>query len=223
MSDEEIEQLLTKGKTDLLEGFVSKAGKNFNAYLKLDNGNVVFEFPSNKSSFKCPNCGEYLTTYQWGYGCPNRDFRIGKVAGVTLSENQIKNLLEKKNTGLIEGFISKAGKPFSAELHLNDNNEVIFHFPDNKGDNGGGNSQETDMKCPVCGNSLRKFNFGFACPKRDFIVGRVASRMIEEKELRELLKNGRVGPLDGFTSKSGNKFSASLILTDKGQITFSYD
>jgi DNA topoisomerase-3 len=33
------------GKSDLLDGFISKRGSPFSAYLKLDDGKVGFEFP----------------------------------------------------------------------------------------------------------------------------------------------------------------------------------
>jgi DNA topoisomerase-3 len=42
---EQAEKLLTTGKTDLLEGFISKRGRPFAAHLKLDDGKVGFEFP----------------------------------------------------------------------------------------------------------------------------------------------------------------------------------
>jgi DNA topoisomerase-3 len=43
---EQAQKLLAKGKTDLLDKFISKAGKPFSAYLVLDdNGKVGFEFP----------------------------------------------------------------------------------------------------------------------------------------------------------------------------------
>ena len=36
--------LLTNGKTSQIRGFISKNGKPFDAYLKLENGKVVFDF-----------------------------------------------------------------------------------------------------------------------------------------------------------------------------------
>ena len=36
--------LLTNGKTSKIRGFISKNGKPFDAYLKLENGKVVFDF-----------------------------------------------------------------------------------------------------------------------------------------------------------------------------------
>jgi hypothetical protein len=36
---------ISAGKTDLLDGFISKRGRPFAAYLKLEDGKVGFEFP----------------------------------------------------------------------------------------------------------------------------------------------------------------------------------
>ena len=48
ISAEQVVKMLTEGKTDLLTKFVSKksrAGRPFSAFLKLEKGKVVFEFP----------------------------------------------------------------------------------------------------------------------------------------------------------------------------------
>jgi CheY-like chemotaxis protein len=44
----QMEKLLQTGKTDLLDNFISKDGKQFAAYLVIDNGKIVFEFPPNE-------------------------------------------------------------------------------------------------------------------------------------------------------------------------------
>jgi DNA topoisomerase-3 len=44
ISKEQAQKLLTTGKTDLLDGFISKRGRPFSAYLKLEDGKVGFEF-----------------------------------------------------------------------------------------------------------------------------------------------------------------------------------
>lgn len=44
ISNEEWNTIFTKGKSGLIKGFRSKAGKPFNAYLKLEDGKVTFEF-----------------------------------------------------------------------------------------------------------------------------------------------------------------------------------
>jgi DNA topoisomerase-3 len=51
---DQAQKLLTAGKTDLLEGFISKRGRPFSAYLKLEDGKVGFEFPEKNLSAKEP-------------------------------------------------------------------------------------------------------------------------------------------------------------------------
>src|SRR6266487_5194507 len=45
---EQVQKLITIGKTDLLPRFVSKKGRPFSAHLKLENGKVGFEFAEKK-------------------------------------------------------------------------------------------------------------------------------------------------------------------------------
>ncbi len=53
LTRENIEQLLSKGKTELIKGFISKKRRPFDAYLLLaENGKISFEFPPRKSKKK---------------------------------------------------------------------------------------------------------------------------------------------------------------------------
>ena len=45
---EQVQKLITTGKTDLLPKFISKKGRAFSAHLKLENGKVGFEFAEKK-------------------------------------------------------------------------------------------------------------------------------------------------------------------------------
>ncbi len=49
---EQAQKLLTTGKTDLLDSFISKRGRPFSAYLKLEDGKVGFEFPEKAAPAK---------------------------------------------------------------------------------------------------------------------------------------------------------------------------
>jgi DNA topoisomerase III len=49
---EQAQKLLVTGKTDLLDGFISKRGRPFSAYLKLEDGKVGFEFPEKATPTK---------------------------------------------------------------------------------------------------------------------------------------------------------------------------
>lgn len=44
LSAKQVKDLCTKGKTDMIKGFVSKNGKKFNAILSLEEGNLKFNF-----------------------------------------------------------------------------------------------------------------------------------------------------------------------------------
>ena len=44
ISKTNVEKLLTEGKTSKIQGFTSKNGKKFDAFLKLENGKIIFDF-----------------------------------------------------------------------------------------------------------------------------------------------------------------------------------
>jgi DNA topoisomerase III len=52
---DQAQKLLATGKTDLLDGFISKRGRPFSAYLKLEDGKVGFEFPEKTGPAKESN------------------------------------------------------------------------------------------------------------------------------------------------------------------------
>jgi DNA topoisomerase-3 len=62
---------------------------------------------------------------RWREGCKFVIWR--EMAGKKLSESQVKALLAGKTTAEVKGFTSKAGKPFSAKLHMVEN-QVKFVF-----------------------------------------------------------------------------------------------
>jgi DNA topoisomerase-3 len=47
---EQAQKILTAGKTDLLDNFISKRGRPFSAFLKLEDDKVGFEFPEKTAS-----------------------------------------------------------------------------------------------------------------------------------------------------------------------------
>ena len=49
---EQVQKLMTVGKTDLLPKFISKKGRPFSAHLKLENGKIGFEFAQKKPRAK---------------------------------------------------------------------------------------------------------------------------------------------------------------------------
>ena len=81
------------------------------------------------TAFVCPKCGKPLqgTLKKLECGC---GFTLWKtVAGKWLDDDVIATLLSGKRTILLKGFRSKAGKPFSAYLKLNEDGSIAFDFP----------------------------------------------------------------------------------------------
>lgn len=82
----------------------------------------------------CPICKEgEITENTKAFGCSRyRDgcgFTIWKtVAGLTLTEAQVRQLIERGQTDPIDGFQSKAGKPFRAALRLDEAGKVSMDF-----------------------------------------------------------------------------------------------
>ena len=157
---EQVNKLLTTGKTDLLERFISRKGRPFKAYLVLtDKKDVGFEFekrdpkakserkpkePVAKIDFtgkesvgKCPECGGKVFETENSYICERSQadrkpckFKLGKtILGRDIPKEQAQKLMESGRTDLLEGFISKRGRPFSAYLKLEDG-KVGFEFPE---------------------------------------------------------------------------------------------
>ena len=82
----------------------------------------------------CPSCGGKVVRTKFGYGCENyKDgckFSISKtICSRTISMSNVKMLLATGKTSKIQGFISKNKKSFDASLKLDENNKVVFDFP----------------------------------------------------------------------------------------------
>jgi DNA topoisomerase-3 len=141
-----VKQLLEKGETADKVKMKSKAGKDYSCKLKLDADhklvNDMEEEPAEKKVIgKCPVCGKDLLEGRSVYFCsgwskenPQCNFKVFRTEfGRTISEEEVKELIEKKRTGLLKGFVStKTGKKYDAHLILNEANEVKLEFENKK-------------------------------------------------------------------------------------------
>jgi DNA topoisomerase III len=158
MEREQVEKLLTTGKTDLLDKFISKKGRPFKAYLVVKDGKTAFEFeprgekkpksdkpkePAPKIDFTgkevvaaCPACGGKVYELDDKYICETSQadkkackFEVKKVVcQVPIDRAQLNKLIADGRTDSIDKFISKAGKPFTASLVLEGKKKVKFEF-----------------------------------------------------------------------------------------------
>ena len=94
------------------------------------------------SEIKCPKCGSGVFETETEYICERSQatekrckFRTGKtVLGQPVSGEQIKKLLETGKTDLLDKFVSKTGRNFSAWLVVDDAGKVTFEFPPREGE-----------------------------------------------------------------------------------------
>lgn len=140
LSDKNIAQLLTKGRTGLIKGFTSKSGKKFNAYLVIDSESkdIKFDFLSDRErEMVCPICGKPMKKSKYGYICSDFsrdgngcDFSVNtEICKKKISEAQVSALLKNGRTDVIKGFKSKAGREFDAVLVVNrETHKIDFEF-----------------------------------------------------------------------------------------------
>ncbi|ABO49509.1 DNA topoisomerase III [Desulforamulus reducens MI-1] len=142
ISAKQAETLLTKGKTGLIKGFKSKAGKTFDALLVLgEDGKITFGFANavndqpgstgNTALGKCPLCGKDVVENSRSYGCSG--YKDGckfviwrEIAKKKITQTQAIELLAKGKTGIIKGFKGQKGS-FDAALTII-NGEIKFAF-----------------------------------------------------------------------------------------------
>jgi DNA topoisomerase-3 len=79
------------------------------------------------------------------------------------------------------------------------------------------------VPCPKCGGEVREKYKNFQCVKCDFALSKViSSRAFEIEEAETLLRDKRIGPLQGFRSKQGFPFAAMLKLGEDGRGEFDF-
>ncbi len=105
--------------------------KTWNQRLKFnaEEKKVVFDMEAVQTNYKCPACKKNLgdTGNVLECSCGVKIWKI--VAGKTLSGKDLKDLFEKKKTGLIKGLKKKAGGTFDAYLVLQDDGKISYEFP----------------------------------------------------------------------------------------------
>ena len=249
LTEEEVVELLTKGHTEVLSGFISKSRKRFSVALVLEKdeegkASVNFDFSKNEPEIlegvKCPVCGSDMEITSFGYSCVKHRndpescyFSIGKIAGKSLGVDDLTDLLQKGETEVLKGFTAKNKKKFSAALCLKTGEDgrktVEFDFSKNEAE------ILEDVVCPMCGGQIQKTSFGYGCMNYDqqnpqscrFAIGTLAGRDLTESQVKSLLTDGRTETIRGFKSKTGKKFDACVALetdeTGRKYLKFDFD
>ena len=82
-----------------------------------------------------------------------------------------------------------------------------------------------DVRCPKCGAPQLKEDYRtYRCQNCEFrLFKNIASRQLSPDEVRLLVSDRKVGPLEGFRSKTGKPFSATLILNEDHKPEFAFE
>jgi len=179
-----------------------------------------------------------------GPGC---GFSFGKTpAGRTFEPAEVEQFLRDKKIGPLEGFRSKAGWPFTAEIALKFNDEeknwkLEFDFGDDKNAESGEivefGDAETLGACPKCASPVHEHGSNYVCskavptnaqptPSCDFKTGRVIlQQVIEHDQVRKLLSEGKTDLLEKFISnKTRRAFKAYLTYdAEAGKVSFAFE
>jgi len=79
------------------------------------------------------------------------------------------------------------------------------------------------VPCPKCGGEVHENYKKFQCQACDFGFWKImGGRQLEAAESEALLRDRSVGPLDGFRSRLGRPFSASIKLNDANEVSFDF-
>jgi DNA topoisomerase-3 len=98
---------------------------------------------------KCPVCDGNIFDTETSFICEKSQaekrpckFKINKtIAQQPIDKSEAVKLLTEGRTGLLDKFISKAGRPFSAYLVMDDMGKITFDFPPRDGESVEGRSE----------------------------------------------------------------------------------
>ena len=202
----------------------------------------------------CPNCGGIVKENYRRYTCTGKSgteegcgFSFGKTpAGRTFEVAEVEQFLRDKKIGPLDGFRSKAGWPFTAEMVIKfdeetKNYKLEFDFGDDKkGEESGElidfSGQEALGACPKCGGAVFEHGKNYVCekavptlaqatPSCDFKSGQIILQQpIEREQMSKLLATGKTDLLDKFVSMRTRRGFKAMLAWDAeaGKVNFEF-
>ncbi len=199
----------------------------------------------------CPNCGGVVKENYRRYTCTGKDgkgegcgFSIGKIPGGRAFETaEAEAFLRDKKLGPLEGFRSKAGWPFTAEIKLVFDDEIKnwkLEFDFGEDAKSAESTEAVDFSgqeplgpCPKCHGPVFEFGSNYVCEKStgpratcDFKSGKIILQQpVAREEMSKLLTTGKTSLLENFVSnKTRRKFKAYLAFDKKeGKVNFEFE
>ncbi len=202
----------------------------------------------------CPNCGGIVKENYRRYTCTGKTgaedgcgFSFGKTpAGRTFEVAEVEQFLRDKKIGPLEGFRSKAGWPFTAEMVIKfdedtKNYKLEFDFGDDKKSEESGelidfSAQQSLGACRKCGGAVYEHGKNYVCeksvptlaqptPSCDFKSGQVILQQpIAREQMSKLLDTGKTDLLDKFVSMRTRRGFKAMLAWDAeaGKVNFEF-
>jgi len=188
-------------------------------------------------STPCPRCGGVIKENYKKFACQACDWSTWKiVAGRQFEIEEMETLLAEGRVGPLTGFRNKMGRPFDAEIRLNDDKQPEFDFGQPREGEAAEavdfSGRESLGACPKCGAAVYEHGTSYVCersvgPARscDFRSGKVILQQpVEAEQMRKLLAEGKTDLLTGFVSaRTRRKFSAYLARDKDGKVGFEFE
>ena len=183
-----------------------------------------------KLDFKDPQTGQEFEETLREYRTLDQAYAVRKVlAGRRIEAHEFLELLEKGTMGLVDGFRSRLGRPFSAGLKLGEGRKIELVVGEEEGtlDFTG---QEPLGQCLACGGNMFMSQLRYVCEHSvskpstcTFKVSKkILNRDITVPEVQDLLNNKKTALLEKFISnKTRRPFSAVLMWKD-GKVSFDF-
>ena len=204
----------------------------------------------------CPNCGGVVKENYRRYTCMGKSadgadacgFSFTKIpAGRAFELHEVEQFLRDKKVGPLEGFRSKAGWPFTAEIALKFSEEdknwkLEFDFgneadPAETGEIVDFSAQQSLGPCPKCKARIFEFGKNYLCeksvptadqatPSCDFKTGQIILQQpVVREQMEKLLANGKTDLLDKFVSmRTRRPFKAFLAWdAEAGKVNFEFE
>jgi len=202
----------------------------------------------------CPNCGGVVKENYRRYTCTGKTgaedgcgFSFGKSpAGRTFELVEVEQFLRERKIGPLDGFRSKAGWPFTAEMVIKfdeetKNHKLEFDFGDDKkGEETGElidfSAQQSLGACPKCGSAVFEHGKSYVCeksvptleqvnPSCDFKSGQIILQQpIQRDQMSKLLATGKTDLLDKFVSMRTRRAFKAMLAWDAeaGKVNFEF-
>jgi DNA topoisomerase III len=200
----------------------------------------------------CPHCGGVVKENYRRFACTGAagategcGFSITKIpAGRAFETAEAEAFIRDRKIGPLEGFRSKAGWPFTAEMKLVFDDEIKnwkleFDFGEDarqaegEGEAVDFSAQSSLGACPKCQGHVFEHGTSYVCERSvgspstcDFKTGKIIlQQAVSPAEITRLLATGKTALLDGFVSnKTRRKFKAFLAFDKKeGKVVFEFE